>query len=58
MLGIVYLYDVNLNGNVYLNNLQNCVSYALNGMPPQKSIDAWYQQDGAHPHNTRGVIVF
>lgn len=54
----VHIYDDNLNGDMYLDILRNVLSEALDNLPLAELQAAWYQQDGAPPHNTRDVCRF
>lgn len=50
-----FLYDRNLDGAMYVEILNNVVVDAVDDMPLCESLKAWYQHDGAPPHNVREV---
>lgn len=51
-------YERNLNGQLYLDILQNQVPPLLEDVPLNIRRDMWFQQDGATPHRTRPVTRF
>lgn len=51
-------YDDNLTSELYLNILQQMVEAAVETMPVREAAEAWFQQDGAPPHNGRLIDNF
>lgn len=51
-------YEENLNGDNYLNILREMVEVIDDTMPIREALKAWFQQDGAPPHNNRLVDNF
>ena len=53
-----FLFEENLNGNRYLEFLNNEFQEYLSNIPLDRLRRIWFQQDGAPPHNTRAVKEF
>lgn len=49
------IYDENLNGERYCNILRQVIVPAMHALPNNEANEAWFQQDGAPAHNSRGV---
>lgn len=52
------MFDGLLNGERYLSFLQNEVQERLDEMPLARIQQLHFQQDGAPPHNSRGVVEY
>lgn len=50
-----HFYNENLNGERYVEILNNVVGPVVRNMPEREALTAFYQMDGAPPHNTRIV---
>ena len=50
-----HFYNENLNGERYVDLLSNVVMRVVSNMPEREANMAFYQMDGAPPHNTRIV---
>ena len=53
-----FIFDENLNGNRYVQLLQQQIIPAIrNTVPPNELRNTWFQQDGCPAHNTRDVMA-
>lgn len=50
-----FIYEDNLNGDLYLRILDEVVGAYIDDFPLDDRLNLWYQMDGAPPHSTRAV---